>query len=151
MTVTLATVSYYNARRYSTPWACIVTDGKNDFVRGAYSGNDDGGTITIDDPEPGMIYGFGQRDNRGGCSATYYVMWDGKKFAYCDRQGNPVDADYYAAMQHDNWSIGPCLEVQADETPKENETAEENETKETEKKMELTGIEEAVKRYIHIH
>lgn len=135
MIVTLATVNLYNARRYGTPWACVVVDGKNNFIHGAYNGDDDGGAIMIEDPQNDQVYGFGQHDSRSNSSATYYVIWNGTAFEYCDRKGNTVDTDHYARMRHDNRIIVPCLDVQVEASIKEDKMA------------ELVSIEEAVRTY----
>ena len=96
--ITVVNVTSYNPRRYGRPWACKIIDGKNEFIRGAYDGNDNGGRVYIEDPEEGQVYGVGQRDSRGNNSITIYLKWDGSKFNFCDRHGEPVDEDRYGSM-----------------------------------------------------
>lgn len=90
MTVTIATASNaYNERRYSTPWAAEIVDGKYEFIRGAwYDGKE---IITIEDPQVGHIYACGQKDKRGGNTANLRAMWDGEKFVPLDSRNNPTD------------------------------------------------------------
>lgn len=98
--VKVAETSLYNSRRYGKPWACKIVNGKNEFIYGAFDGNDNGGRVYIDDPEEGQVYGIGQKDNRGNNSVTVYLKWDGERFEYCDRHGEPVDDDRYESMLH---------------------------------------------------
>lgn len=114
MMAKIADVDYYNGRRYGRPWACRVVDGENVFIRGAYDGTDGGGTVYIDNPETGQVYGVGQRDNRGGNSVTVYMMWDGVRFVLCDRDGNAVDADHYDEMLRRNMNVHPVTDIQVE-------------------------------------
>lgn len=58
----------YNGRRYSKPWAAIITfdstgKAKYNFGAGTYLGDDDGGELIIT-AQPGDIIAAGQKDNR---------------------------------------------------------------------------------------
>lgn len=83
----------YNQRRYSAPWACKMTvDGKYDFGDrvSVYTGNarnGEAGDLVITTPEIGQVYGYGQKDHRGGNTVINYAKWDGESFAACDKLG----------------------------------------------------------------
>ena len=112
MKAKIAEIRYYNERRYGWPWACRVVDGKNEFLRGAYDGNEDGGTVYIEDPAEGEVYGVGQRDNRGGNSVAIYMVWTGTAFVFCNRTGNPVGEDHYINDLSRNWNVRPVTDAQ---------------------------------------
>lgn len=81
----------YNKRRYSLPWVCQMTpDGKHDFKSrvGTFSDRDGNeGDLVVFDPIPGMVYGYGQKDYRGGNTIIRYAKWDGERFVPCNKLG----------------------------------------------------------------
>ena len=80
----------YNARRYSTPWVCLIKDGSYDFSEkiGTYTGSKgDEGDLIVSRPVTGQIYGWGQKDYRGGNTEKNFVKWDGSQFIECDKFG----------------------------------------------------------------
>lgn len=83
----------YNPRRYSRPWVCKMTEeGKFDFSAkvGTYSANHgEEGDLVIYEPVVGQVYGYGQKDYRGGKNTVIHcVKWDGEQFVPCDKLGN---------------------------------------------------------------
>lgn len=86
----------YNARRYSLPWVCLIDEqGKHDFSQkvGAYSANHgEEGDLIVFEPVIGQVYGFGQKDYRGGYNNRNTVRkiakWTGTEFVECDKFGN---------------------------------------------------------------
>ena len=89
----LTSFDSYNQRRYGTPWVCIMTqDGQYDFSTrvGCYTGNGysgEEGDLVVFEPVEGTVYGYGQKDHRGGKTFKAYVKWDGEKFVCCDKLG----------------------------------------------------------------
>lgn len=87
----------YNERRYSTPWVCAMTaDGKFDFATkiGTYTGNGrkgEEGDLVVFEPVVGQVYGYGQKDYRGGNTEISFAKWDGEKFVECDKLGRVKD------------------------------------------------------------
>ena len=81
----------YNARRYSTPWVCVMTrDGRYDFKTrvGTFSGrNGEEGELVVFDPVPGQVYGYGQKDYRGNNTDIRYAKWNGEQFIPCNKLG----------------------------------------------------------------
>lgn len=82
----------YNARRYGTPWVCVMTDtGKYDFSKnvGIYTAvNGDDGDLVVFEPVVGQVYGWGQKDYRGGNTIKKFAKWTGSEFVECDKLGN---------------------------------------------------------------
>lgn len=82
----------YNKRRYGTPWVCAMTDtGKYDFSKsvGTYTGSDgDDGDLVVFEPVIGQVYGWGQKDYRGGNTIKKFAKWTGNEFMECDKLGN---------------------------------------------------------------
>ena len=81
---------YYNARRYSTPWVCLVEDGKYDFSQdiGTFTGDaNNGGNLVVYKPVVGQVYGWGQKDYRGGNTIKKFSKWTGVQFVECDKLG----------------------------------------------------------------
>ena len=98
MTV-LASFDSFNSRRYSKPWVATISNGKYDFrgnvgyyTGNAYKGNGEAGDIIVNNPQEGIIYAYGQKDNRGGNTHIYYATWDGQQFVDCDKAGRPLQA-----------------------------------------------------------
>lgn len=93
MNAVIKSFSEYNQRRYSTPWVCKMTeDGKCDFASrvGIYTGNGkngEAGDLVVFEPEHGQVYGYGQKDYRGGNTMIEYAKWDGVEFVKCDKLG----------------------------------------------------------------
>lgn len=89
----IASFGSYNHRRYSAPWVCKMTpDGRFDFsVRvGCYTGNSyqgEEGDLVVSDPVVGQVYGYGQKDYRGGNTERKFAKWDGENFVPCDKIG----------------------------------------------------------------
>ena len=87
----------YNERRYSTPWVCEMTaDGKYNFEKriGIYTGNGrkgEEGDLVIFDPVVGQVYGYGQKDYRGGNTEISFAKWNGEEFVACDKLGSLAD------------------------------------------------------------
>lgn len=85
------TFSSYNARRYSLPWVCLIDEnGSHDFSKkiGSYSANHgEEGYLVVFNPVVGQVYGFGQKDYRGGNTIKKTVKWTGSEFVDCDRFG----------------------------------------------------------------
>lgn len=81
----------YNERRYSTPWVCLMNNGKYDFSRkiGTYTA-DKGyeGDLIVYAPVVGQVYGYGQKDYRGCNTIKSFVKWTGSEFVACDNMGN---------------------------------------------------------------
>lgn len=81
----------YNARRYSTPWVCLMTEaGKFDFSKeiGTYTGEKgEEGDLIVYKPVVGQVYGYGQKDYRGGNTEKNFVKWNGVAFEKCDKLG----------------------------------------------------------------
>ena len=81
----------YNARRYSTPWVCLMTEtGKFDFSKeiGTYTGGKgEEGDLIVFKPVVGQVYGYGQKDYRGGNTEKNFVKWNGVAFEKCDKLG----------------------------------------------------------------
>lgn len=82
----------YNQRRYGQPWACkMTTDGKYNFEErvAVYTGNKPGdeGDLVILEPVKGQVYGYGQKDYRGGNTWKEFAIWDGEQFKACDMLG----------------------------------------------------------------
>jgi hypothetical protein len=92
-TIIIKSYESFNQRRYSTPWVCEMTqDGKYDFSKrvGTYTGNGyqgEEGDLVIFDPVVGQVYGYGQKDHRGGNTEKAYVKWDGSRLVPCDKIG----------------------------------------------------------------
>jgi len=87
----------YNARRYSTPWVCRMTGlGEYDFKTrvGDYSGRKgEDGDLVVFAPADQTVYGFGQKDYRGGNTEINFVLWNGAAFVPCDRFGQLKEAE----------------------------------------------------------
>ena len=89
----IETFDSYNQRRYSTPWVCLMTDeGGYDFKSnvGTYTGNGrngEEGDLVVFEPVIDQVYGYGQKDYRGGNTVKSYAKWDGEKFVECDKLG----------------------------------------------------------------
>lgn len=81
----------YNFRRYSTPWVCAMTeDGKYDFSIpvGTYSAEKGkAGDLVVFEPVKDQVYGYGQKDYRGGNTEKSFVKWNGMEFVECDKLG----------------------------------------------------------------
>ena len=80
----------YNPRRYSTPWVCVMTDGKYGFSKrvGEYTADKgDEGDLIIYQPEAGQVYGWGQKDYRGNNTEKNFIKWTGTGFVKCDKLG----------------------------------------------------------------
>lgn len=80
--ITVRNCGSYNSRRYSKPWAAIITfDGtgkaKYNFEAGTYLGNDEGGALIIT-AQPGDIIAAGQKDNRKPQNSdnNWYIVGD---------------------------------------------------------------------------
>ena len=90
--VVVAHFESYNARRYSRPWICTMTDsGKHDFSQriGIFTGEDgQDGDLVVFDPVIGQVYCWGQKDYRGNRTEKKFCKWNGKAFITCDRLGN---------------------------------------------------------------
>lgn len=90
--VTIAEFCSYNARRYSMPWVCSMTDdGRYDFNKriGTYTGGKgEEGRLVVFSPEIGAVYGYGQKDYRGSGTEIRYKKWVGDQFVQCDKLGN---------------------------------------------------------------
>lgn len=84
----------YNDRRYSLPWVCKMTEtGKYDFEQevGCYTGQPgEPGDLVVFEPVIGQVYGFGQKDYRGGKTLKTFRKWNGESFKLCDKLGRPV-------------------------------------------------------------
>lgn len=82
----------YNKRRYGTPWVCVMTEtGKYDFSKnvGTYTGIEgDDGDLVVFEPVIGQVYGWGQKDYRGGNTIKKFAKWTGSEFMECDKLGN---------------------------------------------------------------
>lgn len=82
----------YNVRRYSTPWVCCMTEtGKFDFNNkiGTYTADKgEEGDLIVFKPVVGQVYGFGQKDYRGGNTVINFCKWNGIAFESCDKMGN---------------------------------------------------------------
>lgn len=95
--VVINSYSSYNHRRYSTPWVCRMEEGgKFDFSTkiGTYTGNGlkgEEGDLVVFDPIVGQVYGYGQKDYRGGNTEIKFAMWDGENFVECDKLGRVKD------------------------------------------------------------
>lgn len=66
--ITIRNYGSYNSRRYSKPWAAIITfddtgKARYNFGAGTYLGDDEGGDLIIT-AQPGDIIAAGQKDNR---------------------------------------------------------------------------------------
>ena len=89
--VVIAHFDYYNSRRYSNPWVCIMNeDGTHDFKSntGTYTGESgDEGDLIVYRPEVGKVYGWGQKDYRGNNTRKNYCKWNGTEFVACDKLG----------------------------------------------------------------
>lgn len=89
--VVIETFASYNVRRYSLPWVCLVDEkGRYDFSEkiGAYSANHgEEGELVVFSPVVGQVYGFGQKDYRGGNTLKKTAKWTGSEFVSCDRFG----------------------------------------------------------------
>lgn len=81
----------YNERRYSIPWVCeMKKDGSYDFSKkvGAYTGKHGyEGSLVVFKPVEGQVYGYGQKDYRGGNTLKNFVKWTGEKFVECNKIG----------------------------------------------------------------
>ena len=81
----------YNHRRYGTPWVCKMSeDGKYNFNDriGTYTGDcGEAGDLVIFAPVEGQVYGYGQKDYRGGNTEKAFAKWNGEKFVSCDKLG----------------------------------------------------------------
>lgn len=84
----------FNARRYSSPWVCVMTnDGTYDFSKkvGKYTGEfGDEGDLLIFAPVIGQVYAWGQKDRRGSYTEKNFCIWTGKELAACDKFGNLI-------------------------------------------------------------
>ena len=47
----------------------------------------DEGDLIVSSPVTGQIYGWGQKDYRGGNTEKNFVKWDGSQFIECDKFG----------------------------------------------------------------
>lgn len=82
----------YNKRRFSRPWACQMgPTGEYDFENriGTYTGAEpgDAGDLIIFEPQEGQVYGYGQKDYRGGKTVIRHALWNGEEFVPCDKLG----------------------------------------------------------------
>jgi len=75
----------FNQRRYSNPWISKTdSNGKIDFTVkvGGYTGGyakGEAGQLYITNPTEGMVYAYGQKDNRGNNGGYQYIkIIDGK-------------------------------------------------------------------------
>lgn len=86
----------YNQRRYGCPWVCVMrADGSYNFEPrvGTYTGNarqGEGGDLVVFEPVVGQVYGYGQKDYRGGRSMVCFAKWDGSGFVRCDKLGREL-------------------------------------------------------------
>lgn len=82
----------YNKRRYGTPWVRMVDEtGKYDFSKrvGTFTGSDgEEGNLVVFEPVVGQVYGWGQKDYRGGNTIKKFAKWTGSEFVECDKLGN---------------------------------------------------------------
>lgn len=90
--VVIQSFGRYNKRRYSRPWVCRMdSTGRCDFATriGMYTGDlpGDAGDLIVFAPCEGQVYGYGQKDYRGNNTIVCYAVWDGEKFAACDKLG----------------------------------------------------------------
>lgn len=91
--VVINTYNIFNERRYSTPWVCKMEEcGKFNFSDkvGTYTGNGrkgEAGDLVVFAPVEGQVYGYGQKDYRGGNTEVSFAKWDGEKFVACDKLG----------------------------------------------------------------
>lgn len=46
-----------------------------------------GGDLIVWEPIIGQVYGYGQKDYRGGNTEKHWAKWDGEKFVSCDKLG----------------------------------------------------------------
>ena len=88
----IASFERYNERRYSRPWVCKMGDNGTynfDDRIGVYTGGrgSEGGDLVVFEPVIGQVYGYGQKDHRGGNTMKNYAKWDGEKFVPCDILG----------------------------------------------------------------
>lgn len=92
--VVIAHFYSYNPRRYSTPWVCMMTeDGRHDFsscIGGYTADKGSEGDLIIYQPEVGQVYGWGQKDYRGGNTEKNYIKWNGTGFVKCDKMGTEI-------------------------------------------------------------
>lgn len=83
----------YNFRRYSCPWITVVDDnGRFNFnvSVGTYTGNHYQGTegdLVVYAPVEGQVYGYGQKDRRGGNTQINFVKFLNGQFIPCDKIG----------------------------------------------------------------
>jgi signal peptidase I len=95
--VVIANFGEFNQRRYSAPWVCTMTeDGRYDFKArvGTYTGNarnGEAGDLVVFEPQEGLVYAYGQKDNRGSHTEIHWALWDGEKFIPCDKLGRPIE------------------------------------------------------------
>lgn len=84
----------YNARRYSMPWVCKITEeGRYDFSErvGTFTGSHgDAGDLVIFQPVIGQVYGWGQKDYRGNNTEKNFIKWNGSGFVKCDKLGTEI-------------------------------------------------------------
>ena len=90
---TIASFDSFNQRRYGTPLVCVMTEtGGYDFDAkvGTYTGDGrrgEEGDLVVLEPVVGQVYGYGQKDYRGGNTIKKFAKWDGKEFVECDKLG----------------------------------------------------------------
>lgn len=90
--VVVAHFDRYNERRYGIPWVCVMTEnGRFDFSHevGTYTekpGRE--GDLIVFRPVIGQVYGWGQKDYRGGKKTEKnFCKWNGTAFVGCDKLG----------------------------------------------------------------
>lgn len=91
--VVIATFDQYNQRRYGTPWAAKLENGKYEFGAGTYSADynyGDAGDLYINRPINNTIYAYGQKDHRGGKTMLQFAIYKNGKFIECDKLGRVV-------------------------------------------------------------
>lgn len=81
----------YNARRYSLPWVCVMKEnGTYDFSKriGCFTAKTgEEGDLIVFHPVVDQVYGYGQKDYRGGNTVKAFIKWNGKQFVACDKLG----------------------------------------------------------------
>lgn len=94
----IASFEMFNKRRYSSPYVCKMGDNGTynfDDRVGVYTGNGregEAGDLVVFEPVVGQVYGYEQKDYRGGNTMKNYAKWDGEKFVPCDILGREIAA-----------------------------------------------------------
>ena len=68
----------------------MTETGKFDFSKeiGTYTGGKgEEGDLIVFKPVVGQVYGYGQKDYRGGNTEKNFVKWNGVAFEKCDKLG----------------------------------------------------------------